>query len=55
MTDQTQTANTTASIYLASATYRRRLAEVSPDLAHAEYWGRLAAQDLSAAIGFASK
>jgi hypothetical protein len=49
------TAHTTASIYLARATYRRSLAEVSPDLTHAEYWGRLAAQDLSDAIGFSSK
>jgi hypothetical protein len=54
MTHQ-KTAQTTASIYLASATYRRRLAEVSPDTGHAEYWGRLAAQDLSDAIGSASK
>ena len=49
------TSHTTASIYLASATYRRRLAETSPDLSHAEYWGRLAIQDLCNAIGFASK
>ena len=49
------TAYTTASIYLESATYRRRLAETSPDLSHAEYWGRLAIQDHSNAIGFASK
>lgn len=49
------TSHTTAGIYLASAAHRRRLAETSPDLSHAEYWGRLASQDLCAAIGFASK
>ena len=49
------TSHTTASIYLESAAHRRRLAETSPDLSHAEYWGRLASQDLCAAIGFASK
>jgi hypothetical protein len=49
------TSYTTASIYLESAAHRRRLAETSPDLSHAEYWGRLAIQDHSNAIGFASK
>jgi hypothetical protein len=29
--------------------------ETSPDLCRAEYWGRLAVQDLCNAIGFASK
>lgn len=49
------TSHTTATIYLESAAHRRRLAETSPDLCLAEYWGRLAGQDLCNAIGFASR